>query len=259
MELLKANYFDTTTAAVVNSNTSTAEYLLNPDPSFQYVSSGFNNDLTTSTLRINFSETLTVSRIALVGMNLKDFTIFYNGATANTFALTSTGATTASNWTSNSETGMFLQCTPQACTSVSIDMKKTITANQEKALGYLVISQERLDFARIPAAKNYSPVIDTAQVTHRLSDGNTRLQVIAERWRAQVKLEYVSESMRNSLKDIYSLHEGLVFVPFGTTTSWDKVIFPCVWEGQFDFFRFSDNAPSAGFDGTIRLAETTPR
>jgi hypothetical protein len=101
-------------------------------------------------------------------------------------------------------------------------------------------------------------VIDTEEVVHKLSDGNTRIQVVADRWRANVKLEYISESFRNSLRTIYNLHDGLIFVPFGTTTAWDAVIFPCVWQGPFDFYKFSDNAPATGFEGTIKLWETTP-
>lgn len=259
MELLKSNYINTSTALVVNSNTATAEYIMNPDLTFQYVSSGFANDLTTSTLRINFSETLTVSRLALVGMNLKEFDLYYNGATANAFALTTTGSTTTSKWSSNSETAIYMTCTPVACTSVSLDMKKTISANQEKALGYFVISQEHLDFSRIPSAKNYTPKLESKEVVHTLSDGNTRLQTVADRWKVDIKLEYISETLRNSLRTIYNLHTGLIFVPFGTTTSWDQIIFPCVWQGPFEFYKFSDNAPSTGFEGKLKLLETTPR
>lgn len=258
MELLKPNYINTTTAIVVNSATSVVDYIMNPDITFQYVSSGFNNDLTTATMRINFSSTLTVSRIGLNGINLKDFILYYNGATANTFALTSTGATTVSSFTANSETGMYMACTPVACTSVSIDMKKTMEANAEKAVGYFVISQERLDFSRIPSAKNYSPVLSAEEVVHSLSDGNTRIQSIADRWRFDVKLEYVSETMRNSLKTVYDVHDSHIFVPFGTTTAWDKIMCPVVWQSPFDFYRFSDNAVGTGFEGALRLLETTP-
>jgi hypothetical protein len=221
MELIKENFINTTTILEVNSNTEAAQYIMNPDTSFQYVSSGLNNDATYSTLKINFPETLTVSRIALAGINIKEFNLFYNGVTANAFALTSGAATTTSQWTSNSETSMYLAFTPVACTSVSLDMKSTQVANQEKAIGYMVASQERLDFSRIPSSKNYNPMINTEEVVHKLSDGNTRIQVIADRWRANIKLEYISESMRNSLRTLYNSHEGLIFVPFGTTTGWD--------------------------------------
>src|SRR3990167_2143 len=156
MELIRKNLFDTTTQAAVNSNTGTVANLLLRDLRFQYASDGFNNDATTATLRINFDETLTISRIALMGMNLRGFTVFYNGVTANTFVLTATGATTVSDFSSNSESSMFLHATPQACTSVSIDMRTTQIANQNKAMGYLVLSNVLSDFdTRVPPAQSY--------------------------------------------------------------------------------------------------------
>jgi hypothetical protein len=257
MELIKANFINTTTQLVVNTNTGTAENLMIPDPSFQFYSSGFNNDNTTVTLRVNFDQTTTVDRLAIVGHNLKDFTAFYNGLTASTFALLN-GPTTASNWSSNSETSQYLTCTPVACTSVSFDLKKTQVANAEKAIGYLVISEQRYDFVRVPAAKGYRPVLDAQEVEHRLSTGDTRVQNLTNKWNFEVELNYITESQRNSLRTIYDLHTSHIFVPFGTATSWDKVIAPVVWPAPFNFYRFSDNAPSTGFEGSIRLLETTP-
>lgn len=257
MELLKANFIQTTTGIVVESNTDTAKYIMVPDVSFQYQSSGFNDDNTTTSIRFNFDETLTVSRIALRGINLREFSMFYNGATASAFSILN-GATTASSWSSNSETGLYLQVTPVACTSVTLAMKKTMVANAEKALGYLVLSQEHIDFPTIPAAKDYKPIWDTKDVVHELSDGSTRIQAIASKWQVDVSLQYISESFRNSLKSVFDLHAGMIFVPFGTTTSWDGIIFPCVWLSPFDFYKFSDNAPATGFSGSMKLKETTP-
>ena len=258
MELWKPNYIDTTTSIVVNSNTDTAQYLMRPDTSYQYVSIGFNNDNTIATFKINFSETLTVSRIAIVGHNLREFRMFYNGATASTFALTSTGATTSSHFNANSETGLVLQATPVACTSVSLDMYKTMVANAEKAVGYLVITTERLSFDRRPAASGYKPLLNAEEVVHSLSDGRTRIQQVNNFWQAELEYRYLSESQRNSFRTIYDLHASHIFVPFGTTTAWDKVIFPCVWPSPFEFYKFSDNAPGTGFDGSIKLLETPP-
>lgn len=255
-ELLKPNYIDTTTGFTVQSNTQTASYLFDRDPSFQYVSSGYADDLTQTTIRINFAETLTVDRIALLGINLKAFDVYYNGVTANTFALTSTGATTVSSFTTNSETSMFLRCTPVSCTSVSFDLKKTISANAEKALGFVYAGQKRFEFDRDPSASDYKPNFQSIEVVHKTSDGGTRIQTVADKWSVDLKLDHVQTSFRNSLRDAFKLHESHVFVPFGTTTSWDQVIFPCVWQGPFDFYKYTDNAPDAGFTGSLRLRET---
>lgn len=258
MELWKPNFLNTTTGFVVNTNTLTAEYVLRPDVTFQFVSNGFADDNTTVSMVYSFDETMTVSRLALAGLNAREFRIFYNGLTANTFALTSTGATVASSWSANSETAMALKATPVYCTSVTLEMKKTMVPNAEKAIGYFVVSQERISFSRLPAAKGYSPSFNAKEVVHSLSDGRTRIQKIGDYWSAELKMDYVSESFREELRDVYDLNDAHIFVPFGTTTAWDRVIFPCVWQEPFDFFRFSDNAPAAGFEGSIQLLETTP-
>ena len=257
MELLKTNFLNTTTQAIVNSNTGSASYLFDRDTSFQYISSGLNNDLTFSTIRINFDETKTVTRIALVQMNWRDFRVYYNGVTANTFSMTTTGATTTSYWTSNSETSIFMQLNGAvACTSVSFDVLKTHVANAEKALGFLVISQEHVDFPQVPAAGGYDIRLEPQEVVHQLSDGGKRVQVVDDKYSAAISMQHVTTAFRSTLLTLYKLHQETIFVPFGTTTSWDAIIFPCIWHGSFDFNRYSDSASDAGFSGTIRLAET---
>ncbi len=257
MEFLKTNYIDTTTAIVVGSNTATSSYIIKRDLSFQYKSDGFNNDLTTSSIRINFDETLTVSRIALMGINVKGMTWFYNGATANTFSFTTTAATTTSNFSSNSETSMYFTCTPVACTSVTFDLKTTQTANAEKAVGYIYVGQQHIDFPRIPSSKNYKPMFDPKDIVHELSDGSVRIHNIDTRMAAQIKLSNITASFRNSLKDVFDLRSEFVFSAFPTSTGWDEFIFPCVWEGNFDFYSYSDDFEAAGFSGSIKLRETS--
>jgi hypothetical protein len=217
MELLKANKFSTTTAIAVGSNTNSAEYIMDPDTSFQYVTSGLADDTTIGSITVSFDETTTISRIGMLGINLRGFNLFYDGVTANTFAITSTGATSTSQWTSNSETAMYLEVAAVQCTSVTLDMKTTIVANSEKAIGYFVASEERLTFPQIPAAKNYKPRRFSKEIMHQLSDGSMRIQSVATKHSADITLEYITTAFRNDLKTVFDLHEGMIFVPFGTT------------------------------------------
>jgi hypothetical protein len=260
VEFINKNYFDTTTKAVVNSATATVENLMLRDVRFQYVSSGFNNDLTNTTIVINFDETQTVSRIALLETNIKDFTIYYNGVTANTFSLTATGATTVSDFSSNSESSLYLSATPVACTSLSIDILATQVANQEKAIGYLGISRvlSNLD-GRVPSAQKYRPRFEPKQVIHELADGSYRSQVFDRKYSVDLGLDFLSDSATSDLKSVFDLHDDFIFVAFPTTTSWDEVIFPCIWANGFDFEEFTDNAAASGHSGSIRLLETRPR
>jgi len=257
MELLYKNFCQTSTQFVVNTNTATAQNVMFRDTRFEFSSDNFANDNTTVTMRINFDETVTVDRIALVGHNLKSYRIYYNGATANTFALDSYANTTASYYSNNSATSQYFRCTPVGVTSVCIDMMSTIVADQNKKIGYLAISQKRTDFnGRGPVAQSYRPGISPQNVVHKMSDGGTRIQTLEDKWLASFGLDFIDTTTRNELKTIYDDHEELIFAGFGTTTGWDEVIFPCVWSGDFDFYQYSDNAAEAGYSGNIRLFET---
>lgn len=257
MEFIRKNLFDTTTNFVVNSNTATVANLFSRDTRYQYISSGLNVDNTVATLRINFSETQSVSRIALLGINLKNFKIYYNGLTANTFALTTTGLTTSSDFSSNSETSMYLFANPVDCTSVSIDMYSTMVANQDKAIGWLVVSNVLSDLdGRIPPAQGYKPTFTPKEIIHEMSDGSFRNQVVDRKFSASLSLDFIDTSLKNELKSVFDLHDDFIFAAFPTSTGWDEVIFPCIWRGAFEFHEVTDNALSSGFSGTIRLLET---
>jgi hypothetical protein len=255
MELLYENLINTTTMISVNSNTTLVENLFNPDRRIQYFSDGFANDSTVSTIRINFSATTPVSRIAIMEHNIEAMTIFYNGVTANTFSLT--GPTTTSDFASLTSTDIYLQMSAAVnVTSVSFDIKRTITANSEKAIGHLVLSTQLLDFSQIPNASGYTPKLDPKQIVHTLSDGGTRLHVVRDKWSASIKLSQVNTTFRDQLRDVYEMYSPMIFVPFNTSSSWDAILFECVWTGPFTFYKFSDNAATVGFSGDISLKET---
>jgi len=256
MEFLTQNHINTTTQLTISNNTALGYYIFNRDPFFQYFSDGLNNDATTASITITFDATTPVSRISLMDTNLRGFTIFYNGSTANTFSLTN-GNTTASNYSSNSATSLYLKCgSTTMVSSVTIDMKTTQTANNEKILGLFVLSDLYLSLTQIPSAKSYKPSRVPKQIVHTLSDGGVRLQNIRRKYNINISLDYLDSTQRDELNDIYELNNPFYFCPFGTATGWDKVLFESVWIGPFDFLEFSDNAASSGFSGSIKLKET---
>ena len=256
MEFISANYFQTTTEATVNTGTLTVENLLYRDETLQWKSAGFNDDATTTSLTFTFDQTQTIERIGLVGMNFKDFTIFYGGTTANTLALTS-GPTTASDWSSNSETAMYLQFDTITTDSVTLDITGTQTANSEKALSYLHFGKVEVNFDRLPSAKGYKPSYMPKEIEHNLSDGGTRLHFVDQKFMAKIKLKYVTTAFRDELYAFWQNQGDFGFVPFGTATGWDEIIHTCVWPGKFNFFTYADDNPGTGFNGSIRLQEVT--
>lgn len=255
MEFITTNHINTTGVISVNSGTLSVKNILGRNTSIQYISEGFNNDLTTTTITINFTATTTVSRIALMGINWKDFTVFYNGTTASTFSLTTTGATTSSDFSSNSETSMYMMAASVNCTSVSFDILSTQSANSEKAVGHIYLASQLLAFERNPSSKNYKPAINPKQIVHTLADGGTRTHTVNEKYSTRIKFKNVTTAFRNSLKTIFDLRSSFGFAAFPTMTAWDEVFYECVWPGSFISYQYSDDAAAAGHEVDMRLEE----
>lgn len=255
MEFIKANYLNTTTQISVNSNTSTVSNLFNRDLLYQYYSEALDSDLTTCSIHITFASTISVSRIAMLGMNFKEFSFFYNGSTASTFSLLNAD-TTVSSYTGNLDANKYFRFNTIQVSSITINAKKTIIADQEKFISLFVISDLNLALSKIPSAQSYKPRLIPKQSVHKLSDGGTRIHTFRRKWDTDLKIDYVDTTERDLLFDIYSSTDEFNFCPFGTSTSWDASMFECVWDGPFSFYEYSDNAASSGFSGVISLKET---
>ena len=256
MEFLKTNLINTTTQISVNSNTTVVSNLFNRDPFYQYYSDGLNNDSTTASITITFGETTPVSRIGLIDTNIKEFDIFYNGATANAFSLTDQ-ATTTSQFTGNADSDVYLRFATIMVSSITIDMKKTISANLEKVLGLFYVADSYYSFGKIPNAGGYKPKKVPKQIVHTLSDGGTRIHTVRSKFDLPIQLDYLTDSEVTSIRDVYDLQDSFQFCAFGTSTGWkNPVFFECVWIGAFDFFEYSDDASASGFSGSIKLKET---
>jgi len=155
-------------------------------------------------------------------------------------------------------TSHYLAFSSIAVTDLYIFVTKTMVADSEKAVGSIYLANNLLSFPVIPSAKNYMMTRDQISVNHELSDGGKRVHIIDEKFKCSLAFDYVSDSFRDSLKDLYDSGDQFVFVPFEPTAAgvWDSICFPCQWHGKFDFYNFSDNAISAGYSGSIKLLET---
>lgn len=239
----------------VNSNTGTAANLFTRDPFYQYYSDGLNNDATTASITVTFSATTSVSRIALLDTNFKQFRMFYNGATANAFSLQNADTTT-SIYSTNTDTNKYFKFATLAVSSITIEATTTQTANQEKLLGLLVVSDLNLALTKIPSAQQYKPKRVPKQVVHRLSDGGVRINTVRRKFETSFSLDYIDETEKDLLYDLWSQDAPFNFVALGTATGWSGILYECVWDGNFDFDEYSDNAASSGFGGKISLKET---
>lgn len=241
-----------------NTQTSIVSNLFNNDPYYQFYTDGMNNDATTASITVTFDQTSSISRVMLKGHNLKSFTIFYNGSTANTFSLLKS-STSTSDWSSNSLTSTYLQFSTIQASSITIDMKSTQEANLEKIISQLYIGDLIYTTTRVPSAKDYKPKFKSKQIVHKLSDGGTRINHVKNKWEMNIKYSFITEAERDSLYGVWDMLEPFHFVPFQPLTStadWDGIAFESVWEGDFEFYEYSDNAAVSGFTGSIKLRET---
>ncbi len=256
MEFWNKNQLQTTTQIAVNSSTLLGYFMMIRDPRRQWVSSAYNNDSLAASITISFDPAITLNRIAIDNINWKKFNIYYNGSTANALALTTTAATTTSQWATNSQTSMAISCTTlTGISSLTFDIYSTQVANAEKAIGWLCASSQILDFEKIPDASSYDPLLNVEQKEHKLSDGGTRIHTIERKFQSNIKLKFIDQSFKDSLYDVWRDADSFVFAAFPTTTGWDTVAYEVVWPGRFDFFEFADNNTGAGFKGTITLKE----
>lgn len=257
MEFITTNYFNTTTMATISGGTLTVENMLYRDTVLQWKSDDAGTDASTTSIVFDFGSTMSVSRIGIMGMNIKEFDVFYDGLTASTLNMTTTSGTTTSQWSNNSESAMYLTFATIQTQSITLDLKSTQEANNEKAIGYLHFGDTSLVFPRIPSAKDYKPLYVPKEIAHKLSDGGARIQFISHKFQAQIKFKYIETSFRNNLFDTWKANNDFAFVAFGTQTGWDEVLHTVVWGGKFDFYKYSDNAPTAGFTGGMVLKEVT--
>ncbi len=256
MEFLRTNLINTTTQISLTNNTTVVQNIFSRDPFYQYYTENLADDLTTGSITITFDATTNVSRLAMIDTNLKAFNIFYNGVTANTFALTQQ-ATTVSQFTGNADSNVYLKFPTTAVSSITIDMKKTITANQEKVLGLFFISETLYSMGQIPNSSGFDPNLVPKQIVHTLSDGGQRVHNVRKKFSLSMELDYVPAADVSSLRSIFDLEASFQFAAFGTSTSWtNPVFFEAVWPGGFNFFKYSDEAVGAGFSGKINLKET---
>jgi hypothetical protein len=255
MEILTTNYLNTTTLVSVESGTDTVSRLFNRDTyNNYYESSGFNTNTAGVTIGVTFIPAQNISRIILQGINLKDFTIYYNSNSANTFTLLN-AETTVSDWTGNSDTALYLKFATLSVDSVWIECTGTMAGEDEKQIAQLWINDKKFEFENNPDYKGYKPDIEIKEVSHEMSDGGTIKYAFGEAYDAKIKLEYQSETMHDNLYNIFRTRQSFVFVPFPTGTSWDgEKIYEVNWIGDFGFEQPAGNDwATLGYSGQFRV------
>lgn len=258
-EFLDNNLLETTTQVgfTSDSNTATTVNLFDRYSTRRYTTSGHGTN-TSATLRISFDVTTPISRIALQEHNLRQFRVYYNGVTANTFTLASGSDTTTTNYNANSATNHYWMFDTTYVTSVSFQLDLANAADTEKRIGEMWISDLRLRLDINPDVGGFDPILDNKQIVHEMSDGGVAVYDIRDKWDCKMKLKYKNSSITSSLRTIYNSKTDFCAAPFPTGSSWDGQIYNVVWVGPFDGLRPSgNNWRDVGFDHVFELREVS--
>jgi len=261
MEILGPNIMTFSDTGMTGSAASTTSAFFNnivdSDLRRAFVTYNYNSDFAAFVLVVTFGSPQVIDRIAIMGHNLKQFFV-RNLDIFDFFSMTQSSGTVSSEWISNSLTSNYMMFSPVTCSSFSIQMTKTITANEEKVVGYLAVGNRLLDLSQKPGYAGYSVINKDTSISHAMANGGYRYQKIAQKTSVKIDMEYVPATLRQSFYDLYFNRQEMIFVgnpPTTTAASWDKQIFPCVWSNGFDFETYSDNCATPYFSGSIVLDE----
>lgn len=223
LELIRANQINTATQLVVNSNTASAANVYLSDVRYQASSSGMADDSQWYTMRVNFGATTLVDRIAIREHNAREFRMYYNGATASIFSLTDANTATL-DFLNNTDVNQYFRIPPTYVTSLTLEMRATMTADQNKAIGYLYAGDALTDFdGYVPPAEGYDPVLKDISVVHIMSDGGKRIHSIADAGRLRsgspiCRSRYATNSKRSSTTTAIWFFPLSARPPAGTAT-----------------------------------------
>jgi len=256
MECLYKNFVNTTTLISVNNGTSNVVYLIDRKPDYQFQSAGDNSDLTTTSIRIDFTDTENIDHIAIQNCNWKSFIIYYNSNAANVITPTSM-LTNTTVWATNSETSLYIYFATTAVQSVFFDITATMVANEEKKCGDIYIGKRYLQFENNPTAKDYKVKRKRKEYVHEMANGGWSQYVLDTSYYADISLSYVTASETSLLLDLYDEDTEFVFVPFPTGTSWDGQLYEVNWIGEYTFDQpAANNYTDVGYKGVMKLRET---
>jgi len=247
MSFFKRNQFGTVTMAKVDAvNTSTVNYAIDHDRDTQWTTVGYGTN-TSTIFSVELPTATVISQIFLQNHNLKQFRIFYNSVTANTF-------TPAITKTTNSDASNYFSFASITVNSIQVQVDLAMTADTEKRIGELYIGDVMLSFERNPSAANYKPLTAKQKVIHRMPNGGVTMFIVDQKYKGEISWKHLTASFTSQLQNIYDTGTTFYFMPFLTSTTWNGDAYEVAWTNDFDF-RFSDNNKVSGMGGKIIIEE----
>jgi len=249
MEFLGPNLVLTTTVFTTTTAnfTGTVVNFFDRNLQLEWSPSGFTTN-TSAVISIYFGTNTVVSHVLLQNHNLRQFQIFYNSLTANTF-------TPAISETTNSATSSYYSFASITVQSIHLQIDRSISNDSERSVGEWVLSNRQVPFVINPSIQNYKAQLFRKQIRHEMPDGGAKLFNLKDKFRAKLSWAFITEAFKLDLFDAFEDNEALYFVPFPTTTLWDGIAYEVVIVGPFDF-NYGSNVRATGWKGSLSIEET---
>jgi len=248
MRFLNQNKINTTTLITVPAlNTTLIENIFDGDVNKQWESVGFTDD-TDLAMTFSFSTSMIIDKFFVQNHNLPQFNVYFDGTTTNQF-------TPRVGDSGTTEENHYFSFNSQTVNSITFELQRIATASTEYLVGEVYIGSSLLAFERNPTSVDYKPITNRKQIIHKMPNGGVTQFIVDDKFKAQIKWKFLTNSFTTQLQDIYDTGTAFYFVPFATTTAWDGRAFEVAWTNNFDF-RHSSNNKDAGQGGKIIIEET---
>lgn len=244
----RKNYVFTSSSMSATSGNGSLVNLIDRNPAKVWTTASQNSDVLTAVVQWTPDSATNISYVMLLNHNFKDFRILYNSGTTFTpnFSVTS-----------NTFSNTLFAFGSVTVNNLQIMVTKTMVTNSEKTLGELIVTNLKTSLDANPLATNYRPIRFKKGLEQELSDGGIVSVFLAQKFRADINMHFISTDTADSLVSIWSEHTDMVFVPFGVntfTTAWAGQAEFVNWIGDLDISRPRDNVVT-GYQGIIRLAQ----
>ena len=192
-----------------------------------------------------------INFVALQAHNFKDFEILVNSAGVTLID----DNTTTSKWSNYTDTSTIIHFASVTASTIEIIVNST-TSGGDRQLGQFIVGEQVYVLPNNPNFSDYKPVLTGKKKTQKMFDGGFITYDISEKFSAQIKLNYMPESVTSSLRTLYNTNTSYNFVPFPTITNWNGDIYEVNWTDNYLFKQPALNQRSDPYySGTINLRE----
>jgi phage-related protein len=246
------NYVNGSDVFTVSSGSTAAARLYDGDRSAYWQSSGENSDIVQASVQVDFYDggvatNRAIDTLILLGINIKNIHFQYWDGSAWQNAFVDFDQTAANVVTS---------FTPVSPTKIRLLMLTTISANQEKQIGELIVCKSSIT----PSVE-----MSTYEVAHRekafelmLADGSIHRTVVknslnrVDKYEARVAFEYLSATELAQFLALKQTGQAFTWQPELTTRP--EEVYQVNWFGPFKY-KYVSSYKGAGFHLDMDLRE----